>query len=83
MFQGGVSTFLAIVSMLCVPSHVVRMFAKTTILVVSFGFMHGLVLLPVMLRTMVMPRQLRKRNLDLVRIRPLNLQYLEESPVLK
>lgn len=33
--------------MLIVPSHVVRMFARTTLLVVGIGLWHGLCILPV------------------------------------
>ncbi|MFH4983704.1 hypothetical protein AB6A40_010413 [Gnathostoma spinigerum] len=49
--QGGVSTFLAIIVMIRVPSHVVRMFARTSILVVATGLFHGIFLLPVVMRT--------------------------------
>uniref|UniRef100_A0A0N5ADX9 SSD domain-containing protein n=1 Tax=Syphacia muris TaxID=451379 RepID=A0A0N5ADX9_9BILA len=49
--QGGFSTFLAIVVMVLVPSHVVRMFARTSMLVVSTGLFHGLLVLPVIIRT--------------------------------
>ncbi len=49
--QGGVSTFLAIVVMMLVPSHVVRMFARTSVLVVLTGLFHGVILLPVIIRT--------------------------------
>lgn len=49
--QGGTSTFLAIIVMMLVPSHVVRMFARTSILVVLTGLFHGVVLLPVIIRS--------------------------------
>lgn len=49
--QGGTSTFLAIIVMMLVPSNVVRMFARTSILVVLTGLFHGIVLLPVIIRT--------------------------------
>lgn len=49
--QGGTSTFLAIIVMMLVPSNVVRMFARTSILVVLTGLFHGVVLLPVIIRT--------------------------------
>ncbi|TKR80372.1 hypothetical protein L596_014455 [Steinernema carpocapsae] len=49
--QGGASTFLAIVVMMLVPSHVVRMFARTCVLVVGTGLFHGVVLLPVIIRS--------------------------------
>ena len=49
--QGGLSTFLAIVVMVLVPSHVVRMFARTSMLVVATGLFHGIFVLPVILRT--------------------------------
>uniref|UniRef100_F1KV12 Patched domain-containing protein 3 n=1 Tax=Ascaris suum TaxID=6253 RepID=F1KV12_ASCSU len=49
--QGGVSTFLAIIVMMLVPSHVVRMFARTSILVVLTGLFHGVIILPVIIRS--------------------------------
>uniref|UniRef100_A0A8R1XVE9 SSD domain-containing protein n=1 Tax=Onchocerca volvulus TaxID=6282 RepID=A0A8R1XVE9_ONCVO len=49
--QGGTSTFLAIIVMILVPSNVVRMFARTSILVVLTGLFHGVILLPVIIRT--------------------------------
>ncbi|VDN36338.1 unnamed protein product [Gongylonema pulchrum] len=49
--QGGTSTFLAIIVMMLVPSHVVRMFARTSVLVVLTGLFHGVVLLPVIIRS--------------------------------
>ncbi|KAL3105599.1 hypothetical protein niasHT_021702 [Heterodera trifolii] len=49
--QAGVSTFLGIIVMLLVPSHVVRMFARTMVLVVATGLFHGLFLLPIIIRS--------------------------------
>lgn len=49
--QAGCSTFLAIITMILVPSNVVRMFAKTSILVVATGLFHGLFILPIILRS--------------------------------
>ncbi|VDM41707.1 unnamed protein product [Toxocara canis] len=49
--QGGVSTFLAIIVMMLVPSHVVRMFARTSVLVVLTGLFHGVIVLPVIIRS--------------------------------
>uniref|UniRef100_A0A915PMR3 SSD domain-containing protein n=1 Tax=Setaria digitata TaxID=48799 RepID=A0A915PMR3_9BILA len=49
--QGGTSTFLAIIVMILVPSNVVRMFARTSILVVITGLFHGVILLPVIIRS--------------------------------
>ena len=49
--QGGVSTFLAIVVMMLVPSNVVRLFARTNVLVVATGLFHGLFLLPIIVRS--------------------------------
>lgn len=53
--QGGTSTILAIIVMILVPSNVVRMFARTSILVVLTGLFHGIVLLPVIIRTFSSP----------------------------
>ncbi|VDN01759.1 unnamed protein product [Thelazia callipaeda] len=53
VIQGGTSTLLAITVMILVPSHVVRMFARTSVLVVITGLFHGLVLLPVIIRSFV------------------------------
>ncbi|VDN26988.1 unnamed protein product [Cylicostephanus goldi] len=43
--------FLAIVVMILVPSNAVRMFARTSVLVVATGLFHGLLVLPVVIRT--------------------------------
>lgn len=49
--QAGLSTFLAIIVMMLVPSNVVRMFARTSILVVATGLFHGIFLLPIIIRS--------------------------------
>ena len=49
--QAGSSTLLAIVVMLMVPSSAVRMFARTSVLVVATGFFHGLIILPIIIRS--------------------------------
>uniref|UniRef100_A0A7E4VIC3 SSD domain-containing protein n=1 Tax=Panagrellus redivivus TaxID=6233 RepID=A0A7E4VIC3_PANRE len=49
--QAGTSTLLAIAVMMLVPSNVVRMFARTNILVVATGLFHGVFLLPIIIRT--------------------------------
>lgn len=49
--QAGTSTLLAIVVMLMVPSSAVRMFARTSVLVVGTGFFHGLIILPIIVRS--------------------------------
>jgi predicted RND superfamily exporter protein len=49
--QAGFSTLLGICVMMLVPSNVVRMFARTSILVVSTGLFHGIFLLPIICRS--------------------------------
>ncbi|CAD5234266.1 unnamed protein product [Bursaphelenchus xylophilus] len=49
--QAGLSTFLAIIVMMLVPSNVVRMFARTNVLVVCTGLFHGIFLLPIIVRS--------------------------------
>lgn len=49
--QAGISTFLAIIVMILVPSNVVRMFARTSILVVATGLFHGIFILPIIIRS--------------------------------
>ncbi|KHJ94056.1 patched family protein [Oesophagostomum dentatum] len=51
VLQAGSSTLLAIVVMILVPSNAVRMFARTSVLVVATGLFHGLLVLPVIIRT--------------------------------
>uniref|UniRef100_A0A1I7WSH8 SSD domain-containing protein n=1 Tax=Heterorhabditis bacteriophora TaxID=37862 RepID=A0A1I7WSH8_HETBA len=51
VLQAGTSTLLAIVVMILVPSNAVRMFARTSVLVVATGLFHGLVVLPVIIRS--------------------------------
>nr|CDJ87191.1 Patched domain containing protein [Haemonchus contortus] len=50
VLQAGSSTLLAIVVMILVPSNAVRMFARTSVLVVATGLFHGLLVLPVVIR---------------------------------
>ncbi|CAD6189578.1 unnamed protein product [Caenorhabditis auriculariae] len=49
--QAGTSTLLAIVVMILVPSSAVRMFARTSVLVVATGLFHGLLILPIIVRS--------------------------------
>jgi predicted RND superfamily exporter protein len=49
--QAGFSTLLGICVMVLVPSHVVRMFARTSILVVTTGLFHGIFILPIICRS--------------------------------
>ncbi|KAI6191789.1 Patched domain-containing protein 3 [Aphelenchoides bicaudatus] len=49
--QAGFSTLLGICVMMLVPSNVVRMFARTSILVVATGLFHGIFLLPIICRS--------------------------------
>ena len=51
VLQAGISTLLAIIVMILVPSNAVRMFARTAVLVVGTGLFHGLFILPVIIRT--------------------------------
>jgi uncharacterized membrane protein YqjE len=51
--QGSVSTLLAVLIMLIVPAYVVRMFARTTILVVVLGLIHGMWFLPCILAAVI------------------------------
>ncbi|CAI4233057.1 unnamed protein product [Auanema sp. JU1783] len=51
VLQAGTSTLLAIVVMILVPSNAVRMFARTSVLVVATGLFHGLLILPITIRT--------------------------------
>ncbi|KAF8383096.1 ptr-15 [Pristionchus pacificus] len=51
VMQGGLSSLLAIAVMIVVPSNAVRMFARTSVLVVATGLFHGLFILPIVIRT--------------------------------
>ncbi|CAJ0564483.1 unnamed protein product, partial [Mesorhabditis spiculigera] len=51
VLQGGLATLLAILVMIRVPSNAVRMFARTSVLVVATGLFHGLLILPVIVRS--------------------------------
>uniref|UniRef100_A0A7E4V2R9 SSD domain-containing protein n=1 Tax=Panagrellus redivivus TaxID=6233 RepID=A0A7E4V2R9_PANRE len=46
MFQGGFSTALCVMPLLCIPDYIPLVFFKTVVLVVIFGLYHGLVVLP-------------------------------------
>lgn len=49
IFQGGVSTILGMVALLLADSYIFSVFFKMVFLVVFFGAMHGILLLPVLL----------------------------------
>ncbi|XP_003747353.1 patched domain-containing protein 3 [Galendromus occidentalis] len=49
IFQGSVSTILGIIVLAFAPSYIFRTFFKTVFLVIVFGALHGVVLLPVLL----------------------------------
>ena len=49
VFNGGMTTFLALVLLGASTSHVFVTFFKVFVLTVVFGLLHGLVLLPVLL----------------------------------
>ncbi len=46
VLQAGIATWLGVLPLSFVPSYVVRVFVKTTFLVVLFGLLHGLIWLP-------------------------------------
>ncbi|XP_065559917.1 patched domain-containing protein 3-like [Artemia franciscana] len=47
--QGAFSTILGVIALTFAPSYIFVTFFKTILLVISFGFLHGLFLLPVLL----------------------------------
>ncbi|KAI6173560.1 Patched domain-containing protein 3 [Aphelenchoides besseyi] len=69
--QAGFSTLLAIVVMMLVPSNVVRMFARTSILVVATGLFHGIFILPIICRTFASNHLIKE---------PEDKQFLLEKP---
>ncbi|KAI6205291.1 Patched domain-containing protein 3 [Aphelenchoides besseyi] len=69
--QAGFSTLLAIVVMMLVPSNVVRMFARTSILVVATGLFHGIFILPIICRTFASNHLIKE---------PSDKQFLIEKP---
>jgi len=46
MFQGGLSTVVCVMPLLCIPDYIPLVFFKTIVLVVIFGLYHGCVVLP-------------------------------------
>ena len=49
ILQGGVSTILAVGTLALAPSYIFITFFKTNFLVITFGMLHGMLLLPVLL----------------------------------
>ncbi|XP_043198060.1 patched domain-containing protein 3-like [Amphibalanus amphitrite] len=49
ILQGAVSTIIGVSTLILAPSYIFEVFFKTIFLVIFFGVMHGLILLPVML----------------------------------
>ncbi|KAF0307910.1 Patched domain-containing protein 1 [Amphibalanus amphitrite] len=49
ILQGGVSTILAVGTLALAPSYIFITFFKTNFLVIAFGMLHGMLLLPVLL----------------------------------
>uniref|UniRef100_A0A1I7XNF1 SSD domain-containing protein n=1 Tax=Heterorhabditis bacteriophora TaxID=37862 RepID=A0A1I7XNF1_HETBA len=53
LFQGGLSTILAVSVLVDVPAYMIVTFFKTVVLSISIGLLHGLVFLPVLLSIFV------------------------------
>lgn len=49
IFQGSVSTILGVIALVFAPSYIFLTFFKTVFLVILFGALHGILLLPVLL----------------------------------
>ncbi|XP_055952841.1 patched domain-containing protein 3-like [Argiope bruennichi] len=49
IFQGSVSTILGVIALIFAPSYIFLTFFKTVFLVILFGALHGILLLPVLL----------------------------------
>ena len=49
ILQGAISTIIGVSTLIMAPSYIFEVFFKTIFLVISFGVLHGLILLPVML----------------------------------
>ncbi|PAV83898.1 hypothetical protein WR25_25296 [Diploscapter pachys] len=65
VLQAGTSTLLAIIVMVLVPSNAVRMFARTSVLVVATGLFHGLLVLPIIVRSFASHAQVHQpHNID-------------------
>ena len=63
ILQGAVSTILAVVVLLIVPSYIYRTFFKLMLLVICTGAFHGLVFLPVFLMLLV---RIRHKDNDMI-----------------
>ncbi|CAI5438962.1 unnamed protein product [Caenorhabditis angaria] len=53
LFQGGISTILAVSVLANIPAYMIVTFFKTVVLAISLGLLHGLVFLPVLLSLFV------------------------------
>lgn len=61
ILQGGLSTILGITALILAPSYIFITFFKTVFLVIFFGAMHGIFLLPVLL-SLLGPGSCKKRK---------------------
>ncbi|XP_071540515.1 patched domain-containing protein 3-like isoform X2 [Panulirus ornatus] len=61
ILQGGLSTILGITALILAPSYIFITFFKTVFLVIFFGAMHGIFLLPVLL-SLLGPGSCRKKK---------------------
>lgn len=69
ILQGGLSTILGIMALVLAPSYIFITFFKTVFLVIFFGAIHGLFLLPVLL-SLLGPGSCSKKKKELVIAHP-------------
>ena len=62
ILQCGASTLIAVIPLGFVGAHIIRFFFRTVVLVVSFGLLHALILLPVLLPCLQFPTALKRRE---------------------
>lgn len=65
ILQGGLSTILGITALILAPSYIFITFFKTVFLVIFFGAMHGIFLLPVLLSLLGPGSCSKKKNKEL------------------
>uniref|UniRef100_A0A0K0F9Z7 SSD domain-containing protein n=1 Tax=Strongyloides venezuelensis TaxID=75913 RepID=A0A0K0F9Z7_STRVS len=74
LLQGAASTILAVVTLADTPAYMVQTFFKTVFLAITFGLLHGLVFLPVVLSIFIKPWCLTKNV-----VRDTTIQVQEKS----
>ncbi|GJQ75560.1 hypothetical protein Trydic_g17642 [Trypoxylus dichotomus] len=79
IFQGSVSTILGMVALVLADNYIFSVFFKMVFLVVFFGAMHGLFLLPVLLSLFGPGSCASKRRIEDIKLSPMKKQHVDKD----